>query len=439
MASESGRALPAAGTTAASLPHSIVLKVLACLPADARARFATVCRAWRDSLAERSFWTHVDLSRSGGATCTVDDAALEAVEARAGGRLEALVVSEGQQVTLRAVLRLLTANAGALRELRLSGANYSRISFDFGCVEAMVRAAPQLELLEVDVLCGAEHARRLLRNEPPLGVVRVVCLVLDAGDAATLLALAADVPAHVSLRCLGLSGIPLDALGVLDAVVDAALAHRLEQVIFLNSDLSPASAPALARLLGGCDCTSLYILGSAAPGLLDGPAAARLSIALRKNSVLTHFTLRDANLWQDAAGASLLLGALIAHPSVQSLDVGCNDVSEANKAAAGCALAALIAADAAALEELDVSHSSLGDAGMGHAIDALSSNTHLRTLKCTDNDMTDEFVRARLLPMVRTNTTLSTIQLVEEDGDADAPLCLQLAQELFETRVANRQ
>jgi hypothetical protein len=425
-------------TTAAALPHSVVLKVLACLPADARARFATVCRAWRDSLAEHSCWTRVDLSRSGGATCTVNDAVLAAVEARAGGRLEALCVSECTDVTLDALLRLFTANAGALRELRLSGRNYSRIAFDADDLEAMLHAAPHLEILEVDVHCAAGPARRLLRNEPPFGVVRVVGLALNAGDAATVLALAADAASHMSLKCLGLSEIPLHAPGVLDAVVDAALARHLRDVIFMDCSLSPASAPALACLLGSCDLTFLHIVGSLAPGLLDGPAAARLSIALRNNSVLTDLALRAANLWQDAAGASLLLGALIAHPSLHSVDVSWNGVSEANQAAAGCAFAALIAANATALEELIVSACDLGDEGMGHVIDALRSNTHLRTLKCTDNDMTDEFVRARLLPMVRANATLSTLELVKDD-DADAPLCLQLAQELFETRVASRQ
>jgi hypothetical protein len=42
-------------------------------------------------------------------------------------------------------------------------------------------------------------------------------------------------------------------------------------------------------------------------------------------------------------------------------------------------------------------------------VDALPHNTHLRTLDCRGNDMTELFARDRLLPAVRANTSLRTL------------------------------
>jgi hypothetical protein len=56
--------------TFSSLPHSLVVRVLAALPADARLRCAEVCRAWRAAVSDRSLWLRVDLSRQGGVTRT---------------------------------------------------------------------------------------------------------------------------------------------------------------------------------------------------------------------------------------------------------------------------------------------------------------------------------------------------------------------------------
>jgi hypothetical protein len=444
MASESGRAVPAAAaTTAAALPHAVVCKLLACLPADARARFATVCRAWRVSLAERSFWTRVDLSRSGGATCTVNDAALAAVAARAGGHLEALDASDCAKFTHEALLHVAMANAGALRELRFSSGDVKRQLWTSAQrLETLLREAPQLQILEADVYAtAAGPARQLLRNEPPFGVVRMVgfaLLVVAGADEAAVLSLTADMAVYLPLKRLRIGHLPVNAMAALDAVVDKALARRLMQIAFVSCGMSPTSAPALTRLLGSCDLTTLNINGSVAEGLLDGPAAVLLSVALRRNSTLTTLVLSGAKLWRDAAAANVLLGALIAHPSLRRLNISTNAVGVANQAAAGCAVGALVAANATALEELEMSDCNLGDAGMGHVIDALRTNTHLRTLVCDGNAVSDAFIRTQLLPAVRTNTTLRTLRLVK-NGDVEAPLGLQLAQELFETRVANRR
>jgi hypothetical protein len=75
-----------------SLPHSLVVRVLAALPADARLRCAEVCKTWRAAVSDRSLWLRVDLSRESGVTHKVTPALLCAVAARAAGHMQALVL-----------------------------------------------------------------------------------------------------------------------------------------------------------------------------------------------------------------------------------------------------------------------------------------------------------------------------------------------------------
>ncbi len=53
-----------------------------------------------------------------------------------------------------------------------------------------------------------------------------------------------------------------------------------------------------------------------------------------------------------------------------------------------------------------MSSCNLDDAGLGPLFDALPTNTHLRKLDCSENAMSDAFVRERLLPAVRANSSL---------------------------------
>lgn len=72
----------------------------------------------------------------------------------------------------------------------------------------------------------------------------------------------------------------------------------------------------------------------------------------------------------------------------------------------GRALAALVAADAPALERLKISNNSLGDADLAHLVDALPLNRHLRTLDMEFCAMSALFAHHRLLPAVRANESL---------------------------------
>jgi hypothetical protein len=103
-------------------------------------------------------------------------------------------------------------------------------------------------------------AVRALRNEAPFGPlhVRHLCASLHNEDEAAVDAFAADVAAHASLTRLTLFNGPQHATAALDAVVDAALVRSMETVALCKlPPLSPASAPALARLLSSGTLTTL--------------------------------------------------------------------------------------------------------------------------------------------------------------------------------------
>jgi hypothetical protein len=132
--------------------------------------------------------------------------------------------------------------------------------------------------------------RRALRNEAPIGPLRVQHLNADLRDEdeVGVIAFAAEVAAHASLSGLELDFVALDTPAALDAVVDAALARRMQMVALYSCGLSPASVPALIRLLA---CDALTTLACWCMVLLDVPAARALAAALRANATLTSLRL----------------------------------------------------------------------------------------------------------------------------------------------------
>jgi hypothetical protein len=356
-------------------------------------------------LRERNLWLRLDLSpASGGLACPATDALLHAAAARAAGSLQSLDVTDCTEITYEALRAVAAANAGALRELRACG-NLEPVQ-----VEALLHAAPQLRMLEVPVGGTLDEARSVLRNDPPFGPVRVRRLRVYGGDFGEddVLMLAADMSAHVWLMALKLFHMPLNTPAVLDAVVDAALAHRLSSLELEVCGLAPASAPALARLLGGGALTALSI-NTCGLRWLDDSAVAVLGDALRASSTLTSLSL--LGLWNEQAVSAALLRALTGHLSLQVLAVH----GLLYFAHAGAALGELVAADAPSLVDLDASRCYLGDVGLGPLFEALPHNTHLRTLNCCDNFVTEAFMRDRLLPAVRANSSLRLL----DTGKAD--------------------
>jgi hypothetical protein len=402
--------------TLLSLPLLLVLHIFSLLPVDCRLRCAEVCRGWRGMLSERSLWTRLELTaaesgvrmRQGRGSI---DSLLRCAAARSGGGLQSLQVGKNR-VSHAALLEVTAANAGALRELH---AHYGSggAEFQTAVVETLLGAAPLLRTFATGLFCydaDAQAACSALRNEAPFGALRVRRLTADlrGQDEAGVIALAADVAAHVPLEGLYVRYAPLGTPAAIDTVVDAALTGCLQSVKLEGCRGSPISAPALARLLGGNALTNLVCWNMR---LTDAPAAAVLAAALRANATLTALSLAGAGVWRNPAAGAELLGALNRHPSLRVLDLTGNDVADGHQADVGACLGTLVASNAPALMELNVSWCDLGDDGLRALFDALPYNTHLRSLMCYGNDMSDAFARDVLLPAVRANTSLRTLSV----------------------------
>ena len=416
----------------------MALHVFSFLPADARARAAVICRAWRAAVAEPSLWTRLDLSIASGVKHPVSDAVLRGAAALARGALEVLDLS-CRGPTRRARLKVVVANAGSLLELSCC--------FDDGAVlgfraeEQLARAAPQLRLFHAHTTASVADAISMLRNDAPFGALRLRVLyvkadaVADEIDEATVLELAAAMPRHASLTKLIVIDVPLGTPAALDAVTAAALACRLHGLVLRRCNLSPASVPALSRVIRNGALTSVEIDNDSIQ-LLDAPAAVQLADAIAASRTVTSVTLADVLFWHDAAAAAVVR-ALTGHLSVRKLALNHNNAPD--KKFAGVALGALVAANAPALLELVLFDSEFGDAGLGPLFDALPHNTHLRVLDCSNTGMSEEFARDCFLPAVQANTSLRKLAASEWWGgeeDGDAPPELLEAEALVAARSA---
>jgi hypothetical protein len=420
----SAAAAERATTALSPLPLSVVLHIFSLLPVDCRLRCAEVCSGWRSVLSERSLWTRLELTEKSGVHLPERyyghtlDTLLRCAAARAGCGLQLLHV-DTHRVSHAALLDVLAASAGVLREVHAHTRDNALQGFNPAQAPALLLAAPQLRVLATDLHCTStesQAARCALRNEAPFGPLRTRHLYASLGDkdAAGIAAFAADVATHASLTGMTLEHVPLNTPVALDAVVDAALARRMHTVALCECGLSPASAPALARLLSSDALTKLKCWWM---HLLDAPAARVLAAALRANSTLTSLTLAFAGVFDDAAAGAELLGALTGHASLRMLSLRANSVEEADGAAVGAALGVLVAADAPALTALDVTACRLGDDGLRPLFGALPQNTHLRALHVSFNNVSQACARDVLLPAVRANASLREVDISGYTGD----------------------
>ncbi len=402
--------------------HAVLLR----LPADARARCAAVCRAWRGAVADPALWEALDLTRAGGLTCAcVDPSAVLPSLAPRLAPLRALRVQTSAQgepryfggtAVLRAVLSLVRdGHAPALRELRLAGrldVRQERTGEQFEqALRALQAAAHQLTLLEVEKLqCKSTQAAALL---PLRGLrVRRVCwepashdrTVADAEIMAALGALAQ----HEALEGMTVQRRVYDP-DVMACIVDVALARRLTQ-LGLKTVERTAAAP-LARLVH--ESAALRRLSVNCDLHFDAPGAALLAAALRATSTLRELKL-SGDTWLVGAsdGVAAVCAALAGHPSLESLtcSVSCGAVQRVDYGALDGSMAALLRADARALTRLEVSvYFARPDGPVCGALPltlgALAHNTRLRTLKVAML-MRTAFVGGTLLQAVRANTSL---------------------------------
>ena len=193
----------------------------------------------------------------------------------------------------------------------------------------------------------------MLRNEVPFGALQLRRLHTEGPDTddgeapldeAEFLAFCSAVSAHASLDALKLFDIPMDSLVLMGALSAAALAINLHDLNLVFCNLSPASMPALARLIRGGVLESLEINNDAIP-MLDEAAGVQLADALAASRTLTRLMLFDVGFWGNAAAAASVMRALTGHHSLQELDLSSNDAPD--ELAAGAALGALVAANAA--------------------------------------------------------------------------------------------
>ena len=423
--------------TAPALPPSLELEIIKRLPADARARAACVCPRWRDALKDPSLWLRLDLSVTSGVTCSVNYEALKAAAARAGGALQALDLT-GRTCLLHPVREVVAANAASLRELRTLCSSLLTVPADelveppsFGdesymtILRQMMTALPALQVVEADAWGGCAAARRVLRNEPPFGPLRLrkLSIYLDANT--DIPALTPDLVAHPSLTKLELvSDLSRDARlpgAALSSLLDTASTLRLSGLFCFGCCPTQADAPALASLISRSTFTSLEFAaqGDDAPrmdAMLDGPAAALLANAVRASRTLQELTLHNVRLWDDVEAALVLLDALTGHVSLRKLDCSFNSVDPTAAAIIDAALGALVEANAPAFEELHVTGCGLRVTNLGPMVDALLRNTHLHTLAMEGNGMSDDFAAQRLLPAVRANSSLRRLVIERPIG-----------------------
>jgi hypothetical protein len=420
-----------------ALPHECQLLVFSALPPDERARCCVVRRSWNALLAHSDFWKVLVVSpATSGLERRDTEALLRGAAARARGALVKLDVSGCDAAMLLALPDIAAANADTLLDVRVHKAlrddgvgPYFSGCFN-GCrdVEAILTAAPNVRLLEAEVGwfgVSVTEARRMLYGDPPfqplrLRKVHVFPSYGDGRDAAAWLALIGALAAHATLEEVELSEARLEtSTAVLDALVDAALAGRWSRVALSGCYLVPACAPALSRLLRDGDALTTLELRCSDESpvyMLDVPTAALLSAALRANSTLTSLAVTRMNIWHEPDAAAELLGALTAHPSVRRLDLQHNYATHVS-AQAGAAAAALIAANAPALEALDMSCWGLEENALGLVVDALPGNTYLRELNVWENYMGMRFMRNRLQPALDVNTSLRKLTITPGADD----------------------
>ncbi len=148
------------------LPHALVLDIFARLPADARARCKLVSRGWLSVLIDERLWTHLNLSRySGGVSVHVTDSGLRSAAGFARGGLVSLELTLGHcsfGIKRAALLAVVKLNAGALRELTVSGAE-----LNLDETEALARAGRSAALRVQGKLDRLPHPRWRRRQSSP--------------------------------------------------------------------------------------------------------------------------------------------------------------------------------------------------------------------------------------------------------------------------------
>jgi len=317
---------------------------------------------------------------------------------------------EERQATLKRVLPVLRCNARSLLELRAGSLSRKRYRwFSTAQVEELLAAAPLLRVLECVVYLGLDIGTPVPRLlvEPQFAAVRLRCLkMFDGVVQLDVPAVVARLALHASLTRLDLWRAQLDSQPALNAVVDLAIS-QLQRLELWNCNLTPASLPALTRLLergSGSACgslTELVIYNNGNP-LLEGDGVPAFCAALRA-SRLVKLELAQMRLFDSLEDGLAVVAACTGHPTLRDLNLSWNPVNAVAAPAVGAALAALVAANSE-LQTLNVCN--LGDDAARPLFAAVAGSTRLRTLNCSYNSISAECAREAVLPAVQANTSL---------------------------------
>jgi hypothetical protein len=283
------------------------------------------------------------------------------------------------------------------------GAELHEVNTDLGIsVDILAKifaVAPRLHVLNATVGGNCTELRTVLRNEPPYGPLRVGTLHISLADGAgDVSALAAAVASHESLN--GLQLWQSNCARRVNVLLDAATERCVAELQVVNCVLDADSVPALARLLLRGSLTKLDVSCDDFPG---GPEASTLThlellwAAVRSCRTLTHLELHmNVPNGANRRYHSELLDAAAALPALSELKLSFSEFED--KAAAGRALGAFLAADPPSLRTLRLQCCGLGDEGLAPLLDGLAANTHLRELDCEMNYPSAAFERDRLEP-----------------------------------------
>ena len=383
-----------------SLPLPLALRIFALLPVDARLLAVAVCRAWRAMLAERSLWTRLDLAEAS-SVAYPNNALLRAAAARARGQLEFLRTTMVQGDCIKELLVVVAENAGTLRELKLvrTEGMFCLFSMDAATVAELLRAAPALRLFETSVHFVDADSLPVLRKEPPFGpLLHLTHAFFNGSIAVGWPDVAQGLALHTTLETVVMSRPWPVHMAVSNAVVDALLSLQQLRSLAIFTHIP---APALARILGCPALKSLVLWGDHSP-LLDSPASASLLCrsALRANTRIETLKLNAVALWHNMPAATALMATLQTLQSLTHLEISSNAMQPELAAAAGSAVAALVA-QSPALKTLDVSFCDFGDVGLRPIFDALPQAHNLESLDCSGNQHSDAFAVEHMLPAVR--------------------------------------
>jgi len=393
--------------------------------------------AERPSLASMLGWAaQAEAAQSG--PLFVSDAMLDRALGRPGAPpLARLDLSGCRGVTPEAVLRLAAAHAASLTHLWAAGGQLWTV----GQAEALLAAAPRLQLAELDLRAGAACAAllRLLQGESAVRPRRLLFRAPQR-DPHAALALARALQANETLRALelkgqvqwrglpallqasaenvGLEGLALESLGVGPAeaafLAGQLAAHEahVESLSLAGNALGEEGVEALARWLaadGTLQVLDLRRTGCGAQG------CEALAVALGRASAPLRSLRLGGNALR-AAGAESLGGLLARSWSLEALDLsecgllggpGIRPLTDA------------LCGERLCLRRLGLRGNRVGDGGAANLGDMLRFNRTLRELDVGENGVTAEGAGA-LAAGVRANGGVLVSLALENNPIGDA-------------------